>query len=420
MVPVEAAPLVSVAIDQLISASEWRVLLEAVQICADHQGLVVGLPLLSEIVGSPTFTKIQSYSGVPESMSLDWTGIPGASLPTGATPGAWFDITSTTTTYRCWFFDTSTTPPAVTTETLIAIPFTGAETGQAISDLVVTAIVTTTGDADFAGFDNAGGTTRLVTGTLVKTGDVTDPVDGAEPTGAIISSTTQGSGPVKTGSFPTSVAAIRVDPTAVGSGSTSLISPALTDTRGAAWSNQLTHIFQQSFTSGDAARQWFNSGGQIRIRATRTGGAGTTQDLAWDFVLAAMGTVIFDFDDTTNTGATSLPTTLGYYDMTTSFQTIFSITNAQAGGGGAYSANRIIIQARSVLGPTGPDDKGLQLEFRIDYQDIHVSGGFFDQVSGTFRSFVDLREGDVFLTDPDPSTFRTGLPVTTTSIATGT
>ena len=156
------------------------------------------------------------------------------------------------------------------------------------------------------------------------------------------------------------------------------------------------------------------------MRATRTGGSGTTQDLAWNNLLSSMGTVVFEFDDTDNGGGAGTGTAIGYYDLTTSFQQVYSITSAQAGGASAYDSNRIIIQARSTAGPVGPDDKGSQLEFRIDYQDIHVGGGFFDQVSGTFRSFVDLREGDVFLTDPDPSTFRTGLPLTTTSISTGT
>ena len=278
MVPVEAAPLVPVAVGQLIDALEWRVLREAIDVCSDHQGTATILPPTTDLDPDDL---IQSH------------------------------------------------PPA-------------------------------------------------------------------------------------TGDFPAAITAIRVDPTAVDGGATSLIAPAMSDTRVAAWSNQLTHIFTQTFTSGDAARQWFNSGGQIRIRATRTGGSGTTQNAAWDTLLSAMGLVDFEFDDTDNGGA-GTGTTVGYYDLTTSFQQVFSITSAQAGGAAAYDANRVLIQARSTTGPIGPDDTGSQLEFRIDYQDIHVGGGFFDQVDGTFTSFVDLREGDVFLTDPDPSTFRTGAPLTTTS-----
>jgi len=213
---------------------------------------------------------------------------------------------------------------------------------------------------------------------------------------------------------------IRLDPTSIDSGSSTLTSPALSDIRAAAWSNQLTHIFRQTFISGDGARNWFNSGGQIRMRATRTFGSPTTQNAAWDTILASMGTVAFDFDATADSTSIGSGTTIGYYDLTTSFQQIYSITSAQAGGVAAYDSNRIIIQARSVSGPIGPDDKGSQIEFRIDYQDIHVGGGFFDQVDGTFTSFVDLRDGNVFLANPDTATFRTGIPLTTTSITTGT
>ncbi|GAG43955.1 unnamed protein product, partial [marine sediment metagenome] len=56
-------------------------------------------------------------------------------------------------------------------------PFTGGETDQAISDLVVTALVTTSGDADFAGAGNASGTTQVVTCQLATDGDVTDVTD---------------------------------------------------------------------------------------------------------------------------------------------------------------------------------------------------------------------------------------------------
>jgi hypothetical protein len=133
------------------------------------------------------------HPGLGESVSLDFTSAPASGYPTGAVAAAWFDVTSTTATYRFWFSDGATTPPAVTTETLIAIPFTGAEAAIATAALVVTALVTTSADADFASIVNGG--TPIVTGTLVTAGDVTDPVDGAIATGATIASTTQGIAP---------------------------------------------------------------------------------------------------------------------------------------------------------------------------------------------------------------------------------
>jgi hypothetical protein len=133
--------------------------------------------------------RVAHNSAVGEVFTINWAGITGASLPAvGA--GAWFDVTSASsmypgTTYRFWFNNGVTTAPAVTTETLVSISFTGVELAQAISDLVVTAMVTTSGEADFANADNAGGTTPLVSCTLTLPGNVTDTEDGAVATGAV-------------------------------------------------------------------------------------------------------------------------------------------------------------------------------------------------------------------------------------------
>ena len=135
-------------------------------------------------------SRVAHNSAVGEVFTIDWAGITGASLPFAAVPGAWFDVTSASSpypgaTYRFWFSGGGTTAPAVTTETLVAIPFGGGETAQAISDLVVTAMVTTSGEADFANADNAGGTTTLVSCTLTLPGNVTDTTDGTDATGAV-------------------------------------------------------------------------------------------------------------------------------------------------------------------------------------------------------------------------------------------
>jgi hypothetical protein len=139
-----------------------------------------------------------SLGGTPgsaESVSLDFTGVTGGTLPTGVVPAAWFDVTVPGgTTYRFWFGDLSTTPPAVTTEILKPIPFGGAETDQQISDLALVQILAA--DAELAGATNGGGTTPAITCTMASVGNVTDPVDGAVSTGATIATTVQGVDPV--------------------------------------------------------------------------------------------------------------------------------------------------------------------------------------------------------------------------------
>lgn len=129
-----------------------------------------------------------NHAGRGESIALDFTGITGGTLPTGAVAAAWFDVTSTTATYRFWLSDGSTTAPAVITETLVAIAFIAGDTDSTLTAKILPVVAGA--DADFAGFTATLPT--LITGTLAAVGNVTDPVDGAVTTGAAIMTTTQG------------------------------------------------------------------------------------------------------------------------------------------------------------------------------------------------------------------------------------
>ena len=64
----------------------------------------------------------------------------------------------------------------------------------------------------------------------------------------------------------------------------------------------------------------------------------------WSTLLSNIGTVIFNYTNTTQTGSGgSFPGTRGWYDITTSYQNIFTQT---VGGGGVYDENNVTIQAR--------------------------------------------------------------------------
>ena len=121
----------------------------------------------------------------PERTILNFVGVTGATLPNSG-PAAWFDVSSTGATYRMWFSRPAgpTTAPAAGGNVLTAIVFTGAETDQAISDLVVAALFAA--DGDFSLVDNLGGTTPLIDMTLSAVGAVPDVEDGLVPTGAVL------------------------------------------------------------------------------------------------------------------------------------------------------------------------------------------------------------------------------------------
>lgn len=101
--------------------------------------------------------------------------------------------------------------------------------------------------------------------------------------------------------------------------------------------------FRYTFSDFDEARYFFNSGGAFNIFGTITGySTGTGWDGAGiDEILTDMGTILINYTETTQSGSGGTPTDIGYYDLTTSYQTIFS----QAGTG-AYSDATLVIQAR--------------------------------------------------------------------------
>jgi hypothetical protein len=81
-----------------------------------------------------------------------------------------------------------------------------------------------------------------------------------------------------------------------------------TATRTTAWSSLVSSTITLTFGNADQARWFFNSGGKIRFRSSRTGGSSTSQNTAWSSLLSSVGTV--SFDATNFYQSTSSPTTL--------------------------------------------------------------------------------------------------------------
>jgi len=104
--------------------------------------------------------------------------------------------------------------------------------------------------------------------------------------------------------------------------------------RSVTWGAGIDCIFRYTFTSFDKARYFFNSGGAFSIHAIITGySTGTGWDGAgFNEIFTTMGTIIMDYTNTIQSGSGGTPTSIGYYDLTTSWQLIFSQT-----GTGAYT-----------------------------------------------------------------------------------
>jgi len=172
----------------------------------------------------------------------------------------------------------------------------------------------------------------------------------------------------------------------------------LTSVRGTAWSSLIQHEFTVTFVDSDDARHFFNTGGQLRLSASRTGGSATAQNANWDTILALGGTFIFGQD--------------AYFTLTGDFQSIPPFGHIIEGVpyGIYYGTNSWTISSRreGALGPNGGN--GFVIRFKSSFLDGHFNA-FFDSVDGTFTSTVEERRSTGIFVRPTP-TFATTIPLT--------
>lgn len=161
-----------------------------------------------------------------------------------------------------------------------------------------------------------------------------------------------------------------------------------TGTWGAA-STGITAIATATFPSEDAARYFFNSGGEIRFVVAHPNG--TSQDNNWNLALSSLGSIAFKANKTTRSGSVGTPADIGYYQLTTSNQAIVSGVI----GSGAYSNNVITVSAKaaSITGLNGA--KGSQVIFTINLSDTHNTTMFDSCSGGTSVVFSHLKATSV-------------------------
>lgn len=166
-----------------------------------------------------------------------------------------------------------------------------------------------------------------------------------------------------------------------------------TDQRTTSWSNLIDCTVRYSFTDFDEARYFFNSGGELLISLDLTGGT-TGNAMSWDITLNNAGTIAFDFERTTQSGSGGIPTEIGFYDSTSSYQNVFT-QNAT----GAYAANQLRIQAK--VGPSGD-----YVDIKVILDDLAVGS-----VDGTTTMTAQYRKLD------DQSYLGTSLSITAPSVS---
>lgn len=155
---------------------------------------------------------------------------------------------------------------------------------------------------------------------------------------------------------------------------------AVSASRTGSWISQCACTIQFSWANSDLARYWFNSGGQLRISSSRSGGVTSNQNTAWTSLLSSAGTQSFGGN---NPGTGTSPSNgLNWYRVTNAFQTYYTATSSSP-----YGSNNWQLQARCTGGVTNNSTgTALSGEIRVLWNDGYVDPGApapADLVDGT-------------------------------------
>lgn len=191
----------------------------------------------------------------------------------------------------------------------------------------------------------------VVQGNLIQASELNSLIDRCNIGANIVNAVGGSINQVSVGAIITAAYFNTVESTsdAIGTGRLSIESADLSlagtnsSARSTTWGSAVNCTFRRTHTNFADARYFFNSGGAINISGTITGySTGTGWDGAGiNEILSGMGTVTMDYTTTTRSGSLGTPVAIGFYDLTTGYQNIFTGT-----GTGAYSDATIAIAAR--------------------------------------------------------------------------
>jgi hypothetical protein len=155
------------------------------------------------------------------------------------------------------------------------------------------------------------------------------------------------------------------------------------------WTAAIQCTVTASWPSATAARYYFNSGGEIRFAASRSGGSNTQQCLAWTSLLSTAGTQAFG-GNKPSTGVTP-SNGQNWYRLTNTYQQWYSLSSSTPYGGNSYR-----ISARTPSVANNSTGTASTVEFLIQMIDNYVDPGNYpldvpntiDSVDGTFQILV--------------------------------
>lgn len=121
----------------------------------------------------------------------------------------------------------------------------------------------------------------------------------------------------------------------------------ITANRPAGWTSTINHTITIEFGTADKLRWFFNAGGNFQISASlnnyQTTGNSAQVNTSWATLMTNMGTIKLTRSSTTNTGTGTPATSIGYGNLNTSDQLIFS---KLVEAGNQYTPNQYDLYAR--------------------------------------------------------------------------
>ena len=172
------------------------------------------------------------------------------------------------------------------------------------------------------------------------------------------------------------------------------LEPGIASVRTSSWNGLISHEIQVTFSSADARRFFFNTGGEIRISANNTS-ASTPKGLDWSQLCSQVGTVKFASNTTTST--TGGGTSIGNYNLTGGFQDIY-----QKIGSGTYSA----VYAGNIYTVKARSDIETRIIFKIEFNDVVFDNNVDNNVDGRLESTIQHYRANGEVTVPAPSYFN--------------
>lgn len=165
------------------------------------------------------------------------------------------------------------------------------------------------------------------------------------------------------------------------------------------WNRTLSFIFTVNFSSEQARREFFNSGGQVRIASIQTGSRPNTKTTSWYNLLNAIGQVSFAANRTFSTATYGTGTSIGNYNLTGAYQLVYR------GYAGVYTSNAVEVYALQ--------NSGTQIQFRVYMLDQQAEG-VDEPVFGNFTVNINLirPEGSVVINGTTYDTVKIVTPPT--------